>query len=293
MFPTLGAGLGLRAVHFPNVLESPSANVLGIDWFEATSENYMGIQDGAGARPLRILEEVRRNFPVVLHGVSLSIGSTDPLNLVYLRKLRELIERIQPAFVSDHFCWTGVDGENLHDLLPLPYTEEVVRHIVPRIQKIQDILGQRMVFENVSSYLTFAHSEMTEWEFIAEVSQRADCGVLVDVNNIYVSSTNHGFDPSLFLKGIPKERVAQFHLAGHSQQNNYLIDTHDQPVAEPVWDLYREALNLYGPISSMVERDANFPNFEELKNEVAKARTIQSGLFKEARGQNANAAVAP
>jgi uncharacterized protein (UPF0276 family) len=264
-------GLGLRASHYSEIL----AGTPQVDWFEATSENYMGIEGGWGAQPFRILEQVRKDFPIVLHGVSLSIGSTDPLDIAYLARLKTLADSIEPAFVSDHLCWTGVSGENLHDLLPLPYTEEVIEHLARRIQKVQDFLGRRMVFENVSSYLTFKHSEMTEWEFISEVCRRADCGILVDVNNVFVSSVNHEFDPLDFLTGIPKERVAQIHLAGHSQDGHILIDTHDQAVSEPVWDLYRKALERYGSVSSMVERDANIPAFAELEKEALRAKKMR------------------
>jgi len=298
LFSDLGIGLGLRAPHFSQILETPHTDGPKIDWFEATSENYMGIDGGTGARPLKVLQKVRENYPIVLHGVSLSIGSSDPLDFKYLAKLKDLADSIQPEFVSDHLCWTGVSGENLHDLLPLPYTEEVIRHLVSRIHKVQDFLGRRMVFENVSSYLTFEHSEMQEWEFIAEVCKRADCGVLLDVNNVYVSATNHGFSPLQFLRGIPKERVAQIHLAGHSKQGTYLIDTHDQPVAEPVWNLYREAIRCYGSVASMIERDANIPDFSELQNEALKAKEIRRlelapELSEEAKIKNAELSLAP
>ncbi|HWY36599.1 MAG TPA: DUF692 domain-containing protein, partial [Nitrosopumilaceae archaeon] len=191
-------GLGLRSPHFQNILNGEAK----VDWFEALSENYMGIKDGVGGRPLHILEKIRKNFPIVLHGVSLNIGSTDPLNLQYLEKLKTLASRIEPAWVSDHLCWTGVRGENLHDLLPLPYTRESIDHLVNRITKCQDFLGRRLVFEIVSSYISFKHSEMSEWEFVTELATRADCGILLDVNNVYVSSKNHGFDPLEFLKNI-------------------------------------------------------------------------------------------
>jgi uncharacterized protein (UPF0276 family) len=283
IYPSLGIGLGLRAAYYAEILEKQPQ----IDWFEATSENYLGIDGGVGARPLKVLEKIRKNYPVVLHGVSLSIGSTDPLNLDYLSKLKTLAETIQPAFLSDHFCWTGVSGENLHDLLPLPYTEEVIQHLVPRIQKVQDLLGRRMVFENVSSYLTFEHSEMTEWEFITEICKRTDSGILLDVNNIYVSAVNHGFDPLEFLRGIPHDRVAQIHLAGHSKQGGYLIDTHDQPVSEPVWNLFGEAVKIFGPVSSMIERDGNFPDFQEIQKEVSRAESIQNQISTKSREPNA------
>jgi uncharacterized protein (UPF0276 family) len=291
LFPDLGCGLGLRASHFSEIAEAQTPT--HVEWFEATSENYMGIEGGFGARPLKMLEKIRKDFPVVLHGVSLSIGSTDPLDRHYLKKLKALTATIEPEFVSDHLCWTGVGGENLHDLLPLPYTEEVIAHLVSRIDQVQDFLGRRMVFENVSSYLSFRHSTMTEWEFIAEISRRADCGILLDVNNIYVSSVNHEFDPIEFLKGIPKERVAQIHLAGHSQEGAYLIDTHDQPVSEAVWELYREATRRFGAISSMVERDANIPAFLELEKEVLRAKSIREELSEREESLYASQPFAP
>jgi uncharacterized protein (UPF0276 family) len=272
LFPSMGFGLGLRSSHFKNILGGESK----VDWFEAVSENFMGIErDSDGGRPLKILQKIRANVEIVVHGVSLNIGSTDPLNFNYLNKLKNLIEIINPNFISDHLCWTGVSGENLHDLLPLPYTPDVINHVVDRILRCQDFLKQRIVFENVSSYITFNHSELSEWDFLSEVSNRADCGILLDVNNIFVSSKNHGFDPLKYLNNIPKARVAQIHLAGHSSQDHILIDTHDHPVCAEVWDLYREALKLFGSKSTMVEWDANIPDFQTLQSEVFKARQIE------------------
>lgn len=279
MFPELGTGLGLRSAHYSHVLETRPR----ISWFEATSENYMGLRSStsaaAGGRALRVLDEIRRDYPVVLHGVSLSIGSTDPLNEDYLRRLRALSDRIEPAWLSDHLCWTGVEGENLHDLLPLPFTSEALEHLVPRIQRAQEVLGRRILLENVSSYLTFEHSEMKEWEFLAELCRRADCGVLLDINNIYVSAMNQGFDPLTYLEGIPEGRVGQMHLAGHSRQCaqdvTMLIDTHDQPVAEPVWELYRQAVKRFGRVSTLIEWDARIPAFEVLEAEARRADVIQ------------------
>jgi uncharacterized protein (UPF0276 family) len=276
-FSDLGTGLGLRPTHFQDVLEGKPGCA---SWFEAISENYMAAESGSGGQAIQVLEKVRHNYPVVLHGVSLSIGSTDPLNLLYLRRLKDLIHRISPAWVSDHLCWTGVQGENLHDLLPLPFTEEALEHLVPRIQQVQDFIGQRMLFENVSSYLTFKHSEMKEWEFLAELSRRADCGILLDLNNIYVSSVNQGFSPMDFLNGIPGERIGQLHLAGHSSSGNCLIDTHDHPVSEPVWDLYRETLKKHGGISTLVEWDASIPEYSVLLAEAERAEQIRAEALK-------------
>lgn len=272
LFPNLGTGLGLRAPHYSHIAEKKPK----LGWFEAISENYMGLSDSGHGRPLKILESIRQDYDVVLHGVSLSIGSTDELNMPYLKKLRELISRIEPRWISDHLCWTGVDKENIHDLLPLPFTQEAVSHLVERIKKVQDFLGQRILLENVSSYITFKHSEITEWEFLSEVSKKADCGILLDVNNVYVNSVNHQFDPVKYLKSLPLERVGQIHLAGHSRQGNILVDTHDAPVCDEVWDLYRIAIKTFGPISTMVEWDAQIPEFDRLKLEIDKAKKILS-----------------
>lgn len=286
LFPALGFGLGLRSDHYAEVLKGRSPDV---SWFEVVTENFMG----DGGRPLQILEKVRENHPLALHGVSLSIGSTDPLAKSYLDRLRALIDRFQPELVSDHCCWTGVEGENIHDLLPLPFTEEAIRHVVARVSRVQDRIGRRILIENVSSYITYAHSEMTEWEFLAEIARRADCGILMDVNNVYVSSINHGFDPLKFLDGIPRERVGQMHLAGHStdQLENgrvFLIDTHDCAVCPEVWALYEQAVRRYGAVSTMVEWDAEIPAYEVLRQELAKARALEEKVL----GSHSNGAVA-
>jgi uncharacterized protein len=264
---SLGPGLGVRPQHYDALLNDARGSV---SWLEALTENYMV----PGGKPLHYLERLRASYPIALHGVSLSIGGADPLNQQYLRDLKALADRVEPAWVSDHVCWTGVDGVNLHDLMPLPYTEEALRHIVARIGAVQDLLGRRLVLENVSSYVSFTHSEMTEWEFLRELAQRADCLLLLDVNNVYVSSVNHGFDPLAYLRGIPVERVQQFHLAGHSNQGRYLIDTHDQPVSEPVWQLFRAAVDRYGALSTMIERDDNIPELDVLLAELDRAWTI-------------------
>lgn len=271
IFPSLGYGLGLRAPHYGDVLSGrPRAS-----WFEVTTENYME----AGGRPLAVLEQIRARHPVVFHGVSLSLGGTDPLSRPYLARLKELVERFEPAMVSDHCCWTGVDGENLHDLLPLPYTREAAAHVADRVGRVQDFLKRPILVENVSSYLSFNHDEMTEWEFLTALSERSGCGLLLDVNNIYVSAVNHRFDPRLFLRGVPAHRVAQMHLAGHSTETTddgrtYLIDTHDHPVCDAVWDLYAEASQRFPHASVMVEWDANLPPYERLEEEMLKAKSL-------------------
>ncbi|MGZ3698590.1 MAG: MNIO family bufferin maturase [Bdellovibrionota bacterium] len=273
----LGFGLGLRPTHYQDVLEGRSQ----ASWFEVVTENFLG----DGGRPLHILELVRRERPVVLHGVSLNIGSTDPLDRNYLARLRNLVNRIEPAHVSDHVCFTGVEGENLHDLLPLPYTEETLSHLVPRILQVQEFLGRRLFLENVSSYLTYVHSEMSEWDFLAELARRADCGLVLDINNVYVSSVNHGFDPKTFLDAIPRSRVGYAHLAGHSTQETdegktYLIDTHDHPVCEEVWELYAHAVRRFGALSTMVEWDAEIPEYAKLQAELDRAQQIQEDILR-------------
>ncbi len=284
-----GVGVGLRAPHYAAVLgsgldsgldsglEANRDRIRPITWFEAISENYMGLSSSAelnGGRPLAILESIRRNFPIVLHGVSMSIGSTDELNIPYLQKLKLLIERIEPAWVSDHLCWTGVNGENLHDLLPLPLTYEALNWVAERIDRVQNILKRQLVIENVSSYLSFSHSEMTESAFLAALTRKTDCRLLLDINNVYVSSTNHGFDPRQFLSEIPRECVAQIHLAGHSRLKRelgppLLIDTHDGPVCTAVWQLFREAISRLGRLPTLIEWDEQIPEFDILRAEAA------------------------
>lgn len=269
--PYLGFGLGLRPQHYADLLERPEdAPPPRVDWFEIISENYMS----AGGRPLVNLDRVRERFPMVMHGVSLSIGSIDPLDQDYLDGLKTLAERVDPAWISDHLCWTGVDGVNLHDLLPLPYTEEALTHVVERIGQVQDHLGRRIALENASTYVTFNHSEMTEWEFLAEMAKRADCDLLLDVNNIYVSGFNHEFDPIDFIEGLPAERIIQIHLAGHEHNETHIVDTHDAPVIEAVWSLYAETIRRLGPITTMIERDADIPPFADMEAELDNARDI-------------------
>src|SRR6266851_4781397 len=274
-FTFLGFGVGLRRQHYSHVLETRPA----MDWFEVISENFMV----AGGRPLQVLEKVREHYPVVLHGVSLSIGSTDPLNREYLKQLSSLARRFKPAWISDHLCWTGVGGHNLHDLLPLPYTEEALRHVVRRIRIVQEILERTILIENVSSYLTYTHSALTEWEFLAAVADEADCGILLDINNIYVSAFNHRFDPLVYIDAIPVERVVQFHLAGHSDHGTYLLDTHDHPIREEVWSLYEYAVRRFGRVSTLIEWDDNIPEFAELAATVEEAGRRPAAVVNEKR----------
>jgi uncharacterized protein (UPF0276 family) len=262
----LGFGLGLRIDHFHHVLEQRPP----VDWFEVISENFLV----AGGKPRYYLHAIREHYPMVMHGVSLSIGSTDPLDMDYLRALKTLANEVQPEWMSDHLCWTAVNGVNTHDLIPLPYTEEAIAHVVERIERVQDFLGRQILMENVSSYVSFKDSAMTEWDFLNEVSRRADCLILFDINNIYVSARNHGFDPMAYIDAIDPTRVRQFHLAGGTDYGDYVIDTHDQDVSEPVWTLYAAALKRFGPVSSMIERDANIPEFPALLAELDIARRI-------------------
>lgn len=264
----LGFGLGLRTDHYDTILDTAPP----VDWFEVLSENYMV----GGGKPLAYLDKFAERYPLVMHGVSLSIGSTDPLDRAYLIELKALAERIRPAWISDHLCWTGVAGRNLHDLLPLPHTEESVRHVAARVREVQDFLGQQILLENASTYLDFTHSAMPEWEFVSAVAEAADCLLLLDVNNIYVNSQNHSFDPLDYLDGVPMSRVRQIHLAGHSHNGELLIDTHDQPVCEPVWQLYGETIKRSGPVATMIERDDNIPPLAELLDELQRARDISA-----------------
>ena len=275
--PFLGVGVGLRPKHYPRILETPDPARLGIDFFEAISENYMV----PGGRPPRVLGEVRERFPIVLHGVSLNVGSADPLDAGYLAELAGLVRRYEPAWVSDHLCWTGVGGHNAHDLLPLPYTEAVLAHVAQRVMRVQDRLGRRIALENVSSYVAYGADAMPEWEFLVRVTERADCGILLDVNNVFVSAHNHGFDPERYLAAIPPERVFQVHLAGHSEEGSLLIDTHDHPVRSEVWALFETAVRSLGPVSTLIEWDDRIPEIETLAAEAARAREILACVARE------------
>ena len=270
----LGYGLGLRTEYYDIILqEKPN-----VDWFEILSENYMV----KGGKPLYYLDAIREHYPLVMHGVSMSIGGTDPLDIDYLEQLKILIERAKPRWVSDHLCWTGQGGHNLHDLMPLPYTDDAINHVAERVRQVQDYLGRQILLENVSSYVTYKHSAMNEWEFYSSVVEEADCLMLLDINNVYVSSRNHGFDPVDYIHGVPRHRVRQFHLAGHTDCGDYVIDTHDHPVVNPVWDLYAEALEHFGPVSTMIERDDRMPPFDELMQELNQARDIGNRVLSDA-----------
>ena len=273
--PHLGFGLGLRTEHYNAILQSKPAESLKVDWFEALSENYMI----PGGKPLHFLDKIRADYPVVMHGVSLSIGSTTPFEADYLRDLKKLADRIQPAWISDHLCWTGVHGQNMHDLLPLPYTIETAKHVAERVKIVQDYLGRQILLENVSSYASYVDSSMTEWEFISEIAEAADCLLLLDVNNIYVSSFNHQFDAKAFINGVPTSRIQQIHLAGHRNHGDYIIDTHDAPVIDPVWALYEYAISKFGVVSTMIERDDHIPELAVLVEELDKARNIAKSVI--------------
>lgn len=264
----LGHGVGLRSRHYGHFLEAQPP----VAWVEATSENFMV----GGGRPVAVLEKVRRDAPVGLHGVSLSVGAVEPLDRDYLVKLRALVDWLEPASVSDHLCWGRHRGRYVHDLLPLPYTEEALAHVVGRVSAVQDVLGRQLLLENVSSYVAFSDSTLTEWEFLGEVAKQADCGILLDINNVFVSAYNHDFDARAYLDGIPAERVAQFHLAGHRQSGTYLIDTHDGPVSAQVWALYREAVARFGRVSTLVEWDDDVPELEILLKESQRAARFEA-----------------
>jgi uncharacterized protein (UPF0276 family) len=259
-----GFGLGLRPPHFNEFLEQDHL----VDFVEVISENFLV----PGGRPLHVLDRVRARYPVAMHGVSMSIGSADGVKPDYLRRLKVLADRVDPLWVSDHLCWTGIEGFNSHDLLPLPYTEEAMDLVCANIARVQDALERPLLLENASTYLTFADDQMTEWEFIAEMCRRTGCYLLLDVNNIYVSGTNHGFDPLAYIAGIPAERVRQMHLAGHSKGRDLLIDTHDEPVPDPVWALYQTACQRFGSLATMIERDDNIPPLSDLLAELDVAR---------------------
>jgi hypothetical protein len=262
-FASLGFGVGLRRPHYVHILEQHPP----MDWFEVISENFMV----EGGWALEVLEGARAHYPVVMHGVSLSIGSSDPLNRAYLETLRAATRRFEPAWVSDHLCWTGVGGRNLHDLLPLPYTEETVIHVVGRIRQVQEILERTILIENVSSYMAFRSSRLEEWELTA-VAEEADCGILLDINNIFVSAFNHRFDPLRYIDAVPADRVMQFHLAGHSDHGSYLMETHDHPIRPEVWALYEHAVRRFGRVPTLIEWDDNIPDFELLAAAAAEAR---------------------
>jgi uncharacterized protein (UPF0276 family) len=270
--PDLGIGIGLRTTHFGEILAGAPA----VDWFEALSENFLD----TGGRPLHVLDRVAERYPLALHGVSLSIGSTDPLDRAYLRKLKALADRTRARWVSDHLCWTGVLGRNTHDLLPLPYDEATLRHVARRVKQVQDALERPLVLENPSTYLAFARSTMPEWEFLTRLCDASGCGLLLDVNNVYVSSFNHGFDPSQYLDAIPADRVVQVHLAGHTNHGTHILDTHDGPAIDAVWDLYARLCARTGPVSTLFEWDASIPPLADVQAEAEKARPLREAASR-------------
>lgn len=272
--PALGFGLGLRPKHYETILRDRPASV---DWFELLTEDYLAL----GGRDTYFAERIREHYPMTFHGVSMSLGSTDPLNWDYLRSLKVLMERLQPAWISDHACWSGVAGVSLHDLIPLPYDDSAVNHLVSRIGAVQEFLGQRILIENVSSYVGYVQSDRTEWEFLTEVSERADCLLLLDVNNIYVNAYNFGFDPQAFINGVPAHRVQEFHIAGHRNKGTVIIDTHDAPVIDPVWAVYQQAVRRLGSVSFLLERDDHIPELPELIQELEHARQCAHDVITE------------
>lgn len=266
-FPDLGVGVGLRTAHYAHILEKRPE----VDFFEVLSENYMD----TGGRPLRVLEQVAERYPIVLHGVSMNIGSTDPLDREHLHKLKSLAARTRALWVSDHLCWTGVAGRNTHDLLPMPLSENALRHVVERVKAVSDVLERPLILENASTYAEFASSTMPEWEFFGRLMEEADCGMLLDVNNVYVSAFNHGFDPKAYLDAIDPSRVAQYHLAGHTNKGTHIVDTHNDHVIEPVWDLYRHSVARTGNVATLLEWDADIPEFEVVHAEALKSRAFR------------------
>lgn len=264
--PSPGFGLGLRPDHYPDFLREPQP----VDWLEIISENYMV----PGGKPLAMLDAIRADYPMVMHGVSLSIGSDEPLDMDYLAALKALERRVEPLWISDHLCWTGINAHNTHDLLPLPYDAPALDCVVENIGRVQDYLGRRILIENPSSYVTFRSSDRSEWEFLAEMAGRADCLLLLDVNNIYVSARNHGFDPEDYLAGLQVDRIQQIHLAGHSDMGDYVIDTHDADVCDAVWDLYASAIRRFGSVATMIERDDAIPPLADVLAELDCARAL-------------------
>ena len=269
-FPDLGIGVGLRTVHFSHVLgQEPD-----VDWFEALSENYLDTH----GRPRYVLEKVAERYPVVLHGVSMSIGGSDPLDFDYLRKLKSLAKTVKAKWISDHLCWTGVSGRNVHDLLPMPYNAETLRHTAERVRIVSDYLETPLVVENPSSYVEFTSSTMTEWDFLARLAEEADCGLLLDVNNVYVSSFNHGFDPNVYIDTMPADRVTQYHLAGHSNFGTHIIDTHNDYVIDEVWALYARGVQRTGNVATLLEWDADIPDFPTVHAEARKAAAYRESV---------------
>lgn len=274
--PDLGLGIALRTVHYPHILEHWPA----VDWFEIITENYTHSQ----GRPLYILDQIAERYPIVMHGVSMSVGSTDPIDYGFLARIKALAERVNARWVGDHVCWTGVAGVNTHDLLPIPLNEQTLRHVVGRVREIQDYIERPLVLENASSYMTFRDSTMPEQEFIARMADEADCGLLLDVNNVYVTCRNHDLDPLEYLEGVPYDRVVQVHLAGHTDKGDHCLDTHDGPVIDAVWDLYREAHRRTGGRPTLLEWDDRIPDFQTVHNEVLRARALREAVGAEVAG---------
>ena len=268
----LGHGIGLRTAHFAELLAAGPSRV---GFFEVISENFFE----PGGRPWAVLDRVRRDLPVVLHGVSMGVGNASPVSREYLRRLRVLIDRVEPVWVSDHLCWGAYGGHHVHDLLPLPYTEEAVKHVAAQLIEVQELLGRRILLENVSSYVSYRASELSEAEFVCAVAEQADCGLLIDINNVYVSSHNHGFSAEAYLDQIPIERVGQFHLAGHTDYGDYLLDSHIGPIGAPVWALYRRAVERFGPVPTLVEWDEAIPSFSEVCDEAERAKRIEAEVL--------------
>ncbi|MBI4907262.1 MAG: DUF692 domain-containing protein [Acidobacteria bacterium] len=273
--PDLGFGIGLRTVHFPHILAERPV----MDWFEILSENFMD----TGGRPAYVLDQVVERYPVVMHGVSMSVGSTDPVNFEYLKKLKQLARRTKARWISDHLCWTGVSGLNTHDLLPMPYTDESLRHVAGRVKIIADYLERPVFLENPSTYLEFSESTWNEWDFLAELTERTGCGILLDVNNVYVSSFNHGFDPFDYVDRIPVDRVVQIHLAGHTNKGTHILDTHSDHVVDDVWQLYRRVYQRMGGIATLLEWDEAIPSFDTVHAEALKAGNYRTAPEQEAR----------
>lgn len=265
--PDLGIGVGLRTVHYQHILDEQPA----VDWFEIISENFMSTR----GRPLYILDQVAERYPIAMHGVAMSLGSTDDLDMEFLKRLKAVVDRIDPAWVGDHVCWTGVAGRNSHDLLPMPYNEQSLAHIVERINIVQDYLGRRLVLENPSTYMTFKQSTMSEQQFIAQMANDADCGLLLDVNNVYVSCRNHGWDAMQYLEGFPFDRVVQIHLAGHTDKGTHCLDTHDGPVIDEVWQLYKKVQQQAGNRATLLEWDDSIPDFQTVHDEALRARAFR------------------
>lgn len=274
-----GFGLGLRTEHYQDFLSAPQR----VDWLEIISENYMV----PGGKPLHFLDRIRQDYPMVMHGVSLSLGSSDPIDANYLRQLQTLAQRVQPAWISDHLCWTGTNALNLHDLLPMPYTRQALRRICEQIDHVQNALGRRLVVENPSTYVKFHQDEMSEWDFVREMVTRADCELLLDVNNVYVSSVNHGFDAHAYIDAMPVDRIRQIHLAGHEDHGNYIIDTHDHAVVEKVWELYSYTLGKTGFVPTMIERDDHIPPLPDLLQELDRARDLARMALHAAQARRA------